>query len=105
MTVTVYATNDPPVAFADSYTTTTGITLTVSTATGVLTNDIEIDAGDSLTAVKVTDPMTGSLTLNSDGSFTYVPNIGFTGVDSFSYKAQDTILSPSNVVTVTINVS
>ena len=105
VTVTVYATNDPPEAFPDAYTTTSGTTLTVSTALGVLSNDADVDTGDSLTAVKVTDPITGSLTLNSDGSFTYIPNIGFVGVDSFSYRAADKLMSPSNVVTVTITVS
>ena len=31
----------------------------------------------------------GTLTLNSDGSFTYVPNQDFLGTDSFTYKAVD----------------
>jgi large repetitive protein len=31
----------------------------------------------------------GTLTLNSDGSFTYTPNPNFNGEDSFSYRAED----------------
>jgi len=33
----------------------------------------------------VTDVAHGSLTLNADGTYSYTPNIGFTGVDSFVY--------------------
>jgi hypothetical protein len=34
-------------------------------------------------------PAHGSLTLSADGSFTYTPNPGFTGADTFTYKAND----------------
>jgi hypothetical protein len=96
--------NDSPVAVADTYATTQGITLTVS-APGVLSNDFDVDTGDSLTAVKVSDPISGTLTLNGDGSFAYVPPAGFSGTDTFTYRAEDSIVAPSNVVTVTITVS
>jgi VCBS repeat-containing protein len=43
----------------------------------------------ALTATLVSNPSNGSLTLNSDGSFLYTPNNGFTGTDSFSYKTYD----------------
>src|SRR5207237_7194642 len=35
----------------------------------------------------VTDVQDGSLTLNSDGSFSYKPNANFVGVDTFTYRA------------------
>ena len=41
-------------------------------APGVLANDTDPD-GDPLTAVLVTGPSHGTLTLNANGSFTYTP--------------------------------
>jgi hypothetical protein len=43
------------------------------------------------------------LQLNSDGSFTYTPNAGFLGADSFTYEADDGILD-SAPATVTMTV-
>ncbi len=76
--------------------------LTVA-APGVLGNDSDPD-GDPLTAVLVTGPSHGSLTLNANGSFSYTPAADFTGADSFSYRASDGTLT-SNVATVTLNVT
>src|SRR5205823_7485874 len=45
---------------------------------------------DALTAAKTVDPGHGSVTLSADGGFTYTPNTGFTGVDMFKYRANDT---------------
>jgi len=102
--INVIAINDPPVAFSDTYTTTTGITLTVVAASGVLSNDIDVDIGDTLTAIKISDPVSGTLTLNPDGSFIYIPNAGFSGIDIFTYRVEDAIMFPSNIATVTITV-
>src|SRR5205823_4843610 len=85
--ITVVPVNDTPVAANDSYTTYEDTPLTV-TAPGVLTNDSDVD-GDSLTAILVSSPSNGGLTLNADGSFTYTPNANFNGTDTFSYKAND----------------
>ncbi len=94
--------NHAPVAADDAYDVITGETLTVS-APGVLANDTDADS-DPLTAVLVSDVANGSLTLKSDGSFTYTPNGGFIGSDSFTYKANDGALD-SNTATVTIVVN
>ena len=48
-------------------------------------------------------PQHGTLTLDADGGFYYTPQPGFTGTDSFQYKANDGT-SDSNVATVTIDV-
>src|SRR5437773_12074116 len=71
----------------DSYTTPEDTTLTVI-APGVLANDGDVD-GDPLTAIVVSNPTHGSLTLNNDGSFTYIPALNYNGPDSFTYKAND----------------
>jgi VCBS repeat-containing protein len=95
-------TNQAPVAAGDAYGTAEDTVLTVP-APGVLGNDTDPD-GDPLTAVLVTGPRHGSLTLNADGSFSYTPAADFTGSDAFSYRASDGTLT-SNVATVTLSVT
>ena len=94
--------NVAPLAEDDAYTVIEDNSLTVA-APGVLTNDTD-DNGDALTAIVVTQPAHGTLTLNADGSFTYTPALNFTGTDTFTYKANDGLLD-SNTVTVTITVT
>ena len=68
-----------PVAVADSYIVNAGTTLSTSSGTGILAND----QGLSLSKNTVqTGPFNGSLNLNADGSFDYVANAGFSGVDT-----------------------
>ena len=67
-------------AVDDAYTTDEGRTLHVA-APGVLSNDANPGGGD-LDAERVSGPAHGTLTLRSDGSFTYVPDAGFSGADS-----------------------
>jgi hypothetical protein len=100
LTLTVVP-NIAPAAADDAYATAQGATLTVA-APGVLANDSD-DDGDALTAVLDTGPSNGSLILNSDGSFTYTPTVGFMGTDIFTYYANDG-LQDSNVATVTVMV-
>ena len=101
VTVTVTPANDAPVANDDSYTTSEDTTLVIP-ALGILANDTDAD-GDTLTAVLDSAPSNGSLTLNADGSFTYTPDTSFTGVDTFTYHANDGAVN-SNIATVTITV-
>ena len=101
-TVTVQVDNEAPVAVDDVYETDQDVTLTVP-APGVLGNDTDAD-GDTLTAILQTGPTDGAVTLNADGSFTYTPDAGFFGQDSFTYVANDGIAN-SNEATVTIMVN
>src|SRR5262249_48005254 len=71
VSLTVTAVNDAPVAANNSYSTTEEVALNVA-APGVLAGDTDVD-GDSLTAVLVSGPAHGTLTLNANGSFTYTP--------------------------------
>jgi VCBS repeat-containing protein len=100
-TVTIHV-GAPPVAVNDSYDVDEGAILTVPAVSGVLANDTD-PSGLTLTAVLGTGPAHGTLTFNSDGSFTYTPAAGFSGTDSFTYVAQDAFQS-SNTATVTIHV-
>gem|GEM_PF-6990008 len=95
-------TNTPPIASGDTYTTNENVTLTIP-ANGVLSNDSDAD-GDSLTAILDSTTSNGTLTLNNNGSFSYVPTSGFFGTDSFRYYANDGS-ADSNRVTVTITIN
>jgi hypothetical protein len=98
----VQGTNSLPVAVNDSYSTTVNTALNLA-APGVLANDTD-PGGVTLTAQLVTGPSHGTITLNSNGSFTYTPTTNFAGSDSFTYMASDGANS-SNVATVNISVS
>lgn len=102
VTITVNPQYDSPVANPDGYVTEPGTPLTVTPANGVLTNDNNIDNA-TLSAIVEDDPTNGNVTLNTDGSFTYTPNPGFSGTDLFTYKIDDAT-SFSNITTVTIEV-
>ncbi len=94
--------NSTPVAVDDSYVTLEDNTLNVS-APGILGNDTDAET-DPLTVVLVSSPANGSLTIQEDGSFTYVPNANFGGSDSFSYRAAD-LNGTSNVRVVSLDVT
>jgi len=100
-TVTIGVNNREPVAIGDWYHVRHDSTLTVG-GPGVLENDWDAD-GDALQAVLVTQATHGTATLNSNGSFSYVPDAQYEGEDSFSYKATDPF-GESGVATVTVNV-
>ena len=89
-----------PLAVDDNYTAAAGSTLNVSAA-GVLLNDTEM-FGSNLTAGVVSPTIHGSLTLTNNGGFTYTPTNGFSGVDSFTYQAND---GTTNIGTANANIT
>ena len=98
------ASNRTPIGTPDVYAMLAGTTLSVA-ASGFLVNDIDLD-GEVLTAVSITDNVDhGTLAAFANGSFTYTPNAGFTGTDSFAYRMRDASNNFSDPVTVTIQVS
>lgn len=101
-TVTITVTNGLPIAADDTYQTNKNIALNIA-APGVLGNDSDPNS-DSLTAIVDANPSNGTLTLNSDGSFTYTPNTDYVGTDSFTYHANDG-LNDSNIATVNLTVN
>lgn len=62
------------------------------------------DAGDSITVSQVAGPQHGQVTLNADGSFTYTPDSGFAGDDSFTFDATDSAGAVSATATESISV-
>lgn len=89
-----------PVAENDHYTVLQDSVLTIS-APGVLANDLDLDH-DQLTAELAIAPEHGTLTLDSDGRFSYMPTEGFSGSDSFTYRVSDGV--HHSVATVAIHV-
>ncbi len=81
--------NDAPITSPDSYSTNEDTALTISAQQGVLANDSDPDSSGPLTASIASTPSLGSVSLSSDGSFSYTPNANAFGQDSFSYNAMD----------------
>lgn len=75
--------NTPPVAGNDTASTTAGSPVTIA----VLNNDSDAD-GDALT-VTSTSGVNGNATINSNGTITFTPAVGFSGTESFTYVVSD----------------
>jgi VCBS repeat-containing protein len=102
VSITVTPVNDPPVALNNNYNTAEDTALNV-VVPGVLGNDTDVD-GDTLSAILVSPPTNGVLTLNTNGSFSYLPSLDYLGSDTFTYMANDGLAdSPTNaVVSITV---
>jgi hypothetical protein len=100
-TLTVTIEPPPPIAAPDSYTVAAGSSLIVPAAEGLLDNDSS-PSGQLLSAAVVTTTGHGSLALNSDGGFTYVPAPDFMGTDSFVYSISDGLHTASATVTLVV---
>lgn len=92
-------TNDSPVAGDDAATTDENNAVTIA----VLANDSDAEL-EALTPSLVANAANGNAVLNVDNTFTYTPNAGFDGTDSFTYRVTDGS-SFSNTATVTITVN
>ncbi len=76
--------NDPPIAIADNFSINEDNLL----SNNVLSNDSEVE-NQPIASTVVVNPTNGTLSLNANGSFTYLPNTNFFGVDSFVYEVCD----------------
>jgi VCBS repeat-containing protein len=104
VTITVSLNNVAPVAVDDIAAVAENSGLSVS-APGVLANDTDAD-GNLLTAEMVSAPLHGTLSLLSDGSYTYQPSNDWFGTDFFTYRASDaaTYSAPATVTITVIEV-
>ncbi|QHS63610.1 Ig-like domain-containing protein [Chitinophaga agri] len=91
--ITVTPVNDAPTGTGDTRTTTIN-----TPVTGVVTGT-DVD-GDVLTYTLGTAPANGSAVVNTDGTYTYTPDPGFSGADSFTI-----VISDGNGGSVTVTVS
>ena len=91
--------NDPPVAGDDEGSVAQDGTTTID----VLANDTDPD-GDDLTVTTVTDPPTGTASIELDGTVRYTPDPGTSGTDTFDYTVEDPDgLADTATVTMTVS--
>ena len=98
VSVTVTAVNDLPVANDDV------VNMQIDGVLNgrVTANDVPSGDGGNIWTI-VTQPAHGTIVFNSDGSYTYTPNLNFSGSDSFTYKLCDAN-SDCDQATVTISI-
>ncbi len=92
--------NAKPIATADSGGTFAGESVMMDVAA----NDSDADGLDLTSVVIVSPPENGQATPQDNGTVLYVPNPGFTGVDSFSYQINDGVGRTSTAAMATIHV-
>lgn len=92
-----------PTGVADVFTADAGVLFT-SPARGVLANDLGVVPGTLITVTG--EPTYGEVTMNLDGTFTYLPIAGYVGVDVFEYCLKLIVgpcLTPPVKVSITVN--
>jgi VCBS repeat-containing protein len=102
VTINITPVNDAPLGNVDVYNGTEDTPMTIA-APGVLANDTDPD-GDALTAVLVSPPAQGTLSLDPNGGFTFTPAPNANIVASFSYRATDGT-AHSSTQTVIVNLA
>ncbi len=103
VTVTVTPVNDAPVAADDAFSTDedTPVSGNVLSDNGSgADSDIDVDA---LTVSLLQDVSGGTLTLGTDGAFTYIPGVNVSGVDMFAYQVSDGDLIDTATVTIAVD--
>ena len=89
--------NSPPIAVADTATTTAGTPVVIA----VLANDSDPD-NNPLTIAAVSNFVNGTAAINPDKTITYTPTPGFTGSGGFTYTISDGTSQRSAPVSVTV---
>ncbi len=98
--------NCSPVIVNEYETTSEDTPLTHSAATGILANDSDME-GNSLTVITapVSGPSSGTVVVNSDGSYTYTPNPNFNGQDTIVVQVCDNgtpVLCENDTIFITV---
>ncbi|WP_255990032.1 retention module-containing protein [Chitinolyticbacter albus] len=117
LNITVTAVNDAPIAAPDSNTTAEDTPLTVTAANGLLANDSDVD-GNPLTVTQfsvagvtgsfnagqtATLAGVGSLTINSNGSYSFVPAANYNGtVPVATYTVSDGSTTATSTLTLSV---
>ncbi|MCA3176598.1 MAG: retention module-containing protein, partial [Burkholderiales bacterium] len=95
LTFTITGTNDAPVAQPDSVSTLEDTALTFS----VLGNDSDIE-GNTLSITSFTQPANGSVILNADWTFTYIPNANYNSALTFGTIVDSSLGLPGNTARI-----
>jgi hypothetical protein len=118
-TITVTPVNDPPVLTTPviAYSTVGNTQLhvaggsipglaSIADPSGVLTKSgpTDIDGPGPFAVVPFSGATpNGTVALAADGTFTYVPNAGFTGVDSFAFQVTDSLAPTPGTINITVS--
>jgi large repetitive protein len=115
-TVTITIANQAPTAVNDNYATVGNTELRVGLAASlnpavsqsgsVIGNDSDSDGGPAPLTVSAFDATSfngGTVAMNPNGSFSYLPPTGYTGSDTFNYTITDGIATATATVTVVIS--
>ncbi len=91
-----------PTAANDSATTNLGQAVAIN----VIANDTAYNTATIVpgTVTIVSPPANGGVTVNANGTVSYMPNSGFGGTDAFTYTVNDSTGAISNIATVTVYV-
>jgi hypothetical protein len=93
--MTVFVLNTTPTCGPLNFTTPENISFSVTAGSGLLSNATDAD-GHTLTVASAATPTYGTLVYNTTtGTFTYTPNFGYVGADSFTYVVSDSITNSS----------
>ena len=96
VTLTVTPVNDAPTCADDSGSTAEDTTLNDT----LLCADVD---NATLTYTRVTNAAHGNVTVNLDGTFSYVPAANYNGPDSFTFRANDgTVNSNTAIYSITV---
>ena len=96
LTVTVVAVNDAPVANDASFTVDEDGSVRIDIAK--LVSDID----SNVLTLSIANPNHGTLTRNADGTYTYTPRRGYSGMDGFSYSVSDGSLTTTGWIAVKV---
>lgn len=98
VTVTITPVNDAPDAVNDVAATSEDTAATFA----IVANDLDVD-GEAVTVIAVTQGSLGAVTLNANGSVTYIPAPNANGADAFTYTVRDGAgLTDTATVTVAV---
>jgi len=92
VTLTILPRNDAPVATDDfvSLEQSESASITISP----LSNDLDIDNDVLSVSAIIIAPLHGVAEINPNGTITYTPSAGFSGLDSITYQIQDSGSNP-----------
>jgi hypothetical protein len=99
----IEAVDDDMTSDGEPYQVSEGVPSTLS-ASALLANDNDPNNDPILTISSFTQPSHGTLTDNGGGTYTYQPNSGYIGIDSFTYTPTDQYGASANQATVSFRV-
>jgi len=109
-TVTVRL-NKPPLAVADTVSTAVNTPLLINVLANDSDPDTVLDQTNRINPASVFIPGInrpnngGTAVVNADGSISYTPSPGFTGVEEFMYRVRDTYSTPATSKAVVVSVT